>query len=295
MISIVITSFNEPRTIGKAIDSFAGQKISQKYEIIVAAPDKETLNAAKKHTKGKRNIRIIQDPGKGKSYAINWLLPKLKGEIIILSDGDVHVSDYSVDELLRPFNDKQVGCVSGRPVSANPKDNMLGYWSHLLVDAGAHQARLKRAKKSQFLECSAYLWAFRKKAIKSFPTDVAEDTIVPILFWLKGYKIVYVPEALVYVKYPTNIHDFIDQKVRTVKSHETLKKYFKIKLPRMKTFSNEILEGWKALFYPRNLKELYWTKLLFFTRFYIWILAFYEIHLKNRHYMDVWKRIESTK
>jgi cellulose synthase/poly-beta-1,6-N-acetylglucosamine synthase-like glycosyltransferase len=294
MISIVITSFKEPKTIGKAIDSFAKQKISEKYEIIVAAPDKETLNAAKRHAKGKKHVRVIKDPGKGKSYAINWLLPKLKGDLIILSDGDVYVSDYSVDEIIRPFQDKKVGCASGRPVSANPRDNMLGYWSHLLVDAGAHKARLKRAENGRFLECSAYLWAFRNHVIKQFPVDVAEDTILPVLFWLRGYKIAYVPEARVYVKYPTNLKDFIAQKIRTAKSHETLKKYG-FKVPRMKSFFNEIAEGWRAIFYPKSLKEIIWTKMLFIVRLYTWIAAFYEIKVKKQQYTDAWKRIESTK
>jgi len=50
MISVIITAFKEPKTIGKAIESIAEQKIS-KNEILVVAPDKETLDAAKKNEK----------------------------------------------------------------------------------------------------------------------------------------------------------------------------------------------------------------------------------------------------
>jgi cellulose synthase/poly-beta-1,6-N-acetylglucosamine synthase-like glycosyltransferase len=295
MISIVITSYKEPETIGKAIESFVKQKIKGKYELIVSAPDKETLAVARKYSKKYRQIKVLKDPGKGKSYAINWLLPKLKGEIVVLSDGDVYSGEDSVNRLIEPFRDSKVGCVTGRPVSQNSRDNMLGYWSHLLVDAGAHQARLKRARKGQFLECSAYLWAFRRGLVKDYPLDVAEDAIVPLLLWLRGYKIAYVPESIVYVKYPENLKDFVEQKVRTAKSHETLMKYVPLRAPRMKSFSNEILEGWKALFYPKSLKEIFWTKVLFFVRFYTWLAAFYEIKLKKREYKDAWKRVESTK
>jgi len=295
MISIIITSFREPETIGRAIESFINQKINEKYELIISAPDKETLNAARKYCKKNKQIKLIKDPGKGKSYAINSILPKLKGKIIVLSDGDVYVSNNSVNALIAEFKDKKVGCVTGRPISQNSRNTMLGYWSHLLCDAGAHQARLKRAKKGQFLECSAYLWAFRKDLVKNYPLDVAEDAIVPLLLWLKGYKVKYMPNALVYVKYPETMKDFIDQKVRTAKSHETLAKYIPLKAPRMKTFSNEILEGWKALLYPRNLKELLWTKVLFLVRLYTWILAFYQIKFKKQEFKDAWKRVESTK
>ena len=296
MISIVITSFKEPETIGKAIESFVNQKVSEKYELIVSAPDKETLDVAKKYQQKYRQIKLFKDPGKGKSYALNLLLPKLRGEIIILSDGDVFVSKNSVNELLKQFKDSKVGCVTGRPVSANLRNTMFGYWSHLLCDAGAHLARLRRAKKGKFLECSGYLWAFRNGIIKTFPADVAEDTIVPILFWLKGYKIAYASKSAVYVKFPTNLHDFIEQKKRTAKGHEELSKYVDIKkIPRMKTFKNEIVEGWHALFYPKTIKEVFWTALLFPIRLYIWLLTFFHTKIKKQHYVDGWKRVESTK
>lgn len=295
MISIVITSYKEPKTIGKAIESFLNQNIKEKYEIIVAAPDKETLNVAKKYSKKYKQVKIFRDPGKGKSYALNLLLPKLKGRIIILSDGDVFVSENSVNSLLKAFEDKKVGCATGMPISINSRKNMFGYWSHVLCYA-AHKLREKRAKQNNFIECSGYLWAFRNKIIKNFPRDVAEDTIVPILFWIRGWKIAYVPEAKVYVKFPNNLHDFIEQKKRTAKGHECLYKYVDIKkFPRMKTFKNEVLESWRLLLFPENFLEIIWTFFLFIIRVYIWLLVFYHIKIKKEEYKDGWKRIESTK
>ena len=135
MISIVITSFNEPKTIGKAIDSFLNQNIKEKYELIVAAPDKQTGDIVEEYKKHNKRINLFKDPGKGKSYALNLLLPKLKGDILIFTDGDVYVSENSVSEILKLFDDSKVGCVSGRPVSQNSKENIFGYWSHLLCDS----------------------------------------------------------------------------------------------------------------------------------------------------------------
>ncbi len=294
-ISIVITSFNEPKTIGKAIKSFLDQDLLS-YELIVSAPDKPTLEVAKRFQKRNSQIKLFKDPGKGKSYALNLLLPKLKGEIIILSDGDCFVSPKSVYHLLQPFKSKKVGCVTGRPVSLNKKDNMFGFWSHLLCDAGAHTLRLKRHKKCEFIECSGYLWAFRNNVIKKFPLDVAEDTIVPILFHQKGYQIAYAPEAKVFVKYPDNLKEFIEQKKRTSKAHLSLEKHFDLKkIPRMKTFKGEVLGGPKLFFYPKKIKEFFWILGLFPTRLYIWALSSFQSKIQKKHYSDGWKRIESTK
>jgi len=296
MISIVITSYKEPKTIGMAIEQILKNKITEEFELIVCAPDRETLNVARKYAKRYKQIKLFKDPGKGKIFALNLILPKLKGKIIILTDGDVYVSENAINELLKFFKDPKVGVVTGRPVSLNPKNTIFGYWSHLLCDAGAHLARLKRAERNEFIECSGYLWAFRNSIIKNFPRDVAEDTIIPILFWKEGYKIAYAPKAKVYVKFPTNLHDFIEQKTRTTKSHESLQKYPQFKdVPRMKTFKNEFFEGWAAFCYPKTLKEIVWTLLLFPLRLYIWILTFYQVRIKKVYFTDRWNRVESTK
>jgi len=296
MINVVITSFREPKTIGKAIESFLKQDIKEKYDIIVSAPDEETLDVVRRYQKKDKRIKIFKDPGKGKSFALNLLLPKLKGRIIVLSDGDVFVKENSLKYILEPFKDERVGCVTGRPVSINPRNNIFGYWSHLLCDAGAHEARLKRARKNEFLECSGYYWAFRNKVIKDFPKDVAEDTIVPYLFRDRGFSVKYAPEAEVYVKFPDKWGDFIEQKKRTAKGHEALAKYYDInKLPRTKSFLNELKEGYRAFLYPKNFIEIIYTLLLFPVRLYIWLLVFYQTKLKKDTYKDAWKRIESTK
>ena len=296
MIDVVITSFKEPKTIGKAIEGFLNQDCKEEYIIWVVAPDKETLDVAKSYCKKYNNIKIFIDPGKGKGYALNKIIPTLKGRILVLSDGDVFVENNSLKYLLEPFGNTKVGCVTGRPVSSDSRDDMLGYWSHLLCDAGAHEARLKRAKKSEFLECSGYYWAFRNGVIKSYPVDIAEDTVVPLLFREKGYKISYAPKAQVYVSFPKTLRDFVNQKKRTAKSHESLAKYINIKkIPRTKSFRNELFEGYRALFYPRNIKEVAYTLALFPVRLYIWIQVFYHTKVKKQHYGDAWERVESTK
>ncbi len=90
MISIIITSFKEPDTIKYTIESIINQQIKEDYELIITAPDDETLKVAKSYqTKNpEKTINLYRDPGKGKSYALNLLLKKTLGRIIIFTDGD---------------------------------------------------------------------------------------------------------------------------------------------------------------------------------------------------------------
>lgn len=288
MISIIITSYKEPKTIGRAIKSFQSQKIKEKYEIIVVAPDKETLNSAKKY-----KVKCLKDPGKGKPTALNLAFSKAKGDIVILSDGDVYVNDNSISNLLKHFKNKNVGAVTGRPVALDNKKSLFGYWAHLLNDS-AHIERLRRDKNNLPMFCSGYIFAIKKNLFEKLPEDVLDDAYISMLVLKKDFKIKYEPKVIAYIKNATNLNDWIIQKRRNSMGHNHARQLLG-NIIKMKSLSNEIFYGWyKALNYPSNLKEFFYTLLLFPTRLYVWLLSFND-KFKKRKVMDVWERIESTK
>ena len=290
MISVIITSFKEPQVVGRAIEAAIKNKTKRKYEIIVAAPDEPTAQVIKKYVKKDKRVRYFRDKGRGKVGALNELFAKVKSEILILTDGDVWMSENAIEHLVSALDDPKIGCVTGRPIAANDKNTMIGYWSHLLVDAGAHKIREKLNKQNKFIECSGYLFAYKNK-IRKIPVDVAEDSIIPYILWKRGYSIKYVPEAKVYVKYPNNLREFIKQRIRTAKSHEKLKLYAP-DFPTVKSFINELTKGpIEVIKYPRKIKEVIWTLCLFPIRLYIW----YKYKISGKNYQDNWERIESTK
>jgi len=297
MISIIITGYKESETIGKAIESFVKQDIKEDYELIAAAPDVETGKEIKKYEEKYEKVKYFKDKGEGKMGALHELFREAKGEILILSDGDVFVSDNSVNKILEKFKDSKVGCVSGRPVSLNSKENKMGYWSHLLCDAGAHLTRKERSEKGEYITCSGYLFAFRNK-IKEFPKDVPEDAYIPFWFFRKGWKVGYVEDAEVYVKYPDNISEWMEQKKRIAKAYENYKNVTVDgeKSPVMKSFLKEMIEGpRKAFGYFKNFREFVWTLELIPVRGYMWFLSFYESRVKGKKHGDKWKRVESSK
>jgi len=292
--TIIISSFKEP-TLKRAIEKALSQKTEIKYDILVVAPDKEAEDLVNHYKKLGKKINFLKDPGKGKSFGLNLAFKKLKSDIWVFTDGDVYFDENTISNIILSFENKEVGCVCGRIIPTNSKNTLVGYWAHLLADAGAHKIRIKLSNQDKFLECSGYLFAFRKGLISEIPLNVAEDSYIPYAIFSKGYKVKYVPTSIVYVKNPTTIKDFVKQRVRTAKAHTSLSQYFH-NFPEMKSFKNEVKEGtFSALKYPSNLKELFWTILLFFTRLYIWIKVFYEERITGVYYGDGWEKVKSTK
>lgn len=298
MISIIATAYEDPKTTKECLKRILHQKgLKEKFELIASSPDEPTkkviMDYKKKYPKIVKYVR--QEYGSGKNRHMNKILKIAKGEILIWTDGNKLMGEDSIRLLLEPFKDKKVGIVGGQPTSMNDRNTMMGYWSHLLTYS-ASRVKEMRMKKENFIEHSAPIMAFRRGLIEEIPLDVAEDAIISYTIFSKGYKNVYVPESKLLVKFPTNFPDWVKQKLRSIKAHEALNKYVGKNDVKMKSFKNEVFYGLVlSLGYPKNLQEFYWTILLYFARFYIWIRAFYEIKIKGEGYNPDWSRSESTK
>jgi cellulose synthase/poly-beta-1,6-N-acetylglucosamine synthase-like glycosyltransferase len=294
MLTIIITAYREEKTVGRAIEAFLAQDSPDDYELLVVCPDEETAGVVARYAAQDKHVRLVQDEGKGKPAALNLALSVAKGEIVVLSDGDVYIGPGAVGMLLTAFDDPQVGIISGRPVSLSPRETMLGYWSHLLVDAGAHRQRLLRAQRGEFLECSGYLYAFRRSLVGPIPEDsLAEDGLISHRVWEQGFRTAYAPEALVYVKYPTSYRDWMKQKIRSMGGYA--QQYVKASRG-MRSFRREALAGtWSAVHYAHNPRELWWTLLLLAARVHIWLWVWWDVKWCKRPFGDVWQRVNSTK
>jgi cellulose synthase/poly-beta-1,6-N-acetylglucosamine synthase-like glycosyltransferase len=293
MLSVLITAFREAATVGRAIEALLPQ-LAAGAEILVVCPDPATTAVVDGYAARYPAVRHVADPQRGKPAALNVGLKAARGDIVVLSDGDVVVAEGALAALLAPFEDPQVGAVSGHPLSASPRDTLLGYWSHLLTE-GIHQMRLARDQAGQFLVCSGYLFAFRRALIGTVPEDaLAEDAAISHAIARQGYRIRYTPRARVFVKYPTTYRDWLRQKVRSAGGYA--QDYVRRSPVRMRSAWLEILDGTRlALRYPRDLREFWWTLLLFPARLHLWMLVFVNVRLLRRPLTALWQRVETTK
>jgi cellulose synthase/poly-beta-1,6-N-acetylglucosamine synthase-like glycosyltransferase len=293
MISVIITSYREAATIGRALDAFLAQRPPD-AELLVICPDSETAAVVDEYGRRHIAVRRVVDPGQGKPAALNCGLSAARGEIVVLSDGDVVIGDGALQPLLAPFAEASVGATTGRPMSASPRSTMMGYWSHLLTDS-AHRVRLARDQEGQFLLCSGYLFAFRRALIANVPVDaLAEDAVISHEIAHAGYRIRYAPEAQVTVRYPTTYRDWLRQKVRSAGGYA--QDYIRKSPVSMRSARLEIVDGTRlALAYPKNLRELVWTLVLFAARLHLWLLVFWNVRVRHRPLKALWQRVETTK
>lgn len=312
MLSVIITSFKEPKTIGKCIESIADRKYSgipKSFEILQVSPDKETLYEGKKVAKrlglDQNEYRQVIDPCNGKPYALKMALNKAKGDILILTDGDTYFDKNAVKELLKPFENRKVGGVSGRPVARDRRDKQMGYYGNLLADSAHHRRSntLQPVKDRDyyisdkgFFPMSGYIMAIRKTRF-NIPKDVlSDDAYISYVLRNKGYEIAYSPNARCFVKYPTSLRDYFKQKVRSIGGFIQLEQYGVFKRDKQsRSFAIELQYFLFVLKYPQNIKEFFWSLLFFPIRLWTWIRIFWERRVLKKDFKRTWVRIESTK
>lgn len=305
--SFIITAWNEAETVKQTVHNVINQEYGNmlnSMEIILVSPDLETYEAAKKviDTYGFQNFEHIQDPKKGKPHALNLALEKACGEILIFIDGDVVIGENALPVLVDGFKDSKIGGITGRPISADTKKTMLGYWGNLLADA-AHHKRTLEFKNERFYFLSGYLYAMRNCKDIRFPEGLlVDDGWVTIELIKRGFTLGYEPEAKVFVKYPRTFSDWIKQKKRSIGGYNQLRMYehkafseINVLAKTNRTLKDELAFAIFPLKYAKNIPELIFSIALFPARLYLWWIIFYERTFVKKSFEEMWVRIESTK
>ncbi|MBD3281011.1 glycosyltransferase [Candidatus Dojkabacteria bacterium] len=320
MITVILTSYKEPNTVAKAIESIADSKYSGysgDMQFIQISPDESTLQVGlqslAKISKNNPNFQFIQleDPGKGKPIALNLGLKEAKGDIVIFTDGDVYFERDAVGKLVNKFErDKKIGAVTGRPVSSDSKSDMMGYYGHLFADANHYRRMidLEKApqegsklfvKRHKFFPMSGYIMAVKRELLpESLPEDaLVDDAYISYYVFNQGMKIAYESEAIAYIKYPDNLSDYFKQKKRSTGGYVQLWKYPGIinEETKSRSFWHELEMFWFPFKYAKSIREFFWSLLLIPIRAWLWLQIIFEQRVLKKDFEKTWVRVESTK
>jgi cellulose synthase/poly-beta-1,6-N-acetylglucosamine synthase-like glycosyltransferase len=285
---IGIMAFNEEANIGRLLDALLSQDTRTVTidEILVVASGctDQTEEIVLSYARRDRRVRLLhQAQREGKASAVNLLMRNSQSPVIVLESADTLPLPDTIEKLVTPMHDPQIGMTGGRPVPTNPSDKFMGYGAQLLWELH-HQVSLRHPKMGELI-------AFRN-IFQQIPIDSAVDeaSIEPLIIG-QGLRLHYVPEAIVRNRGPQTIRDFLKQRRRIFAGHLFVKDTVGYKVSTLNGFRIVSL-------FIRNFKwdwrYLIWGTGIGLLEIYARLLATYDYVIwKRRPY--TWPVAETTK
>jgi glycosyltransferase involved in cell wall biosynthesis len=218
-ISVGVMAYNEEKLVGRCLDGLLAQdlKSGNIEEIIVVSSgstDRTNEIVREYEQKDSRVKLLVQASRMGKAAAINDFLAIAKSDIAIVESSDTITEPYTVEEMIKQFNDKEVGMCGVHPVPVNDKKSFVGYSVHRLWELH-HLMALEHPKCGEMI-------AFRN-LVPRIPkyTSVDEAAIEGILNQ-EGFRLAYAENAILHNKGPETVKDFVKQRRRIAAGHRHL-------------------------------------------------------------------------
>ena len=282
-----ITAHNEEANIGRLLQRVLEQQVSLVHlaEIIVVASGCSDNTVPIIHEYAARVPRIrllIQERREGKASAINLFMRHASQPVLILCSADVLPEVDAIEKLVAPLSDPDIGMTSCRPVPVNDPNTFMGFGVHLLWELH-HQINLTGFKAGE-------MTAFRK-IFERIPYDTAVDeaSVEPIIRG-QGYKVRYVPEAIVYNKGAETVADFLRQRRRIYAGHLVVRETLGY---AVSTMSATKIIGLLLRNLDWRPKQLLWTAGIVWLEAYGRYLGRRDYKAKRDH--SVWEVATTTK
>jgi len=215
-LSVGIMAHNEAASIRAAMQSVQHQRLQtgRIMEIIVVADgcSDGTEDIVRRWARLDGRIRLLTEPlRQGKARAVNRFLKESRGRINILMGADLVPDPDSFEYLIRPFVQSDVGMTGGRPV---PADRSSGALPGIIRFQWRlhHRVAMNQPKLGELV-------AFRSVIPSISPSTWVDEAALEHFFLSHGYRLCYVPQAVVINQGPTRWSDYFRQRRRVRSGH----------------------------------------------------------------------------
>ena len=217
-------------------------------EVIVVTPNHQLArNLAKLAEDDPRVFVVLETRREGKAAALNKIIKRSTGDILVLASADIQLSPYTLPRMIRSLTqnpewgavDSRVELINGDKLMMDRIDNFV--W-------GIHNATLDDLDDHNRLGHAGDLLAVRRRLVGQFPDVINDDGYLALAVQEKGFRVKRLRDAPVRIIGPQTPADYVYQRSRILRGHLQLMLQFH-KMPTTFEFS----AFWKP---RRNLKIL---------------------------------------
>jgi cellulose synthase/poly-beta-1,6-N-acetylglucosamine synthase-like glycosyltransferase len=194
-------------------------------ELVVATPNRDL--ARELEGLDKRLVVILEDKREGKAIAINQIIRRATGDILILASADIKLGRTSIPRLVQSLAENgSWGAVDSRVELVNGDARLMDRVCTLLWEV--HNEILDQLDGVDRLgHVAGDLWAVRRDLIGEIPNTINDDAYLALMIRRKGSAIHRVGNSLVWIAGPRSPADYVAQRSRILLGHFHLIRDFK--------------------------------------------------------------------
>ena len=243
-IAIGIMAHNEEATIARLLESIlaqtAGARIARIMVVASGCTDRTVAIAEDFRARDPRIELVVEERRGGKVSAINAFMTSSAEPILAVSGADMIYAPGTIEALIAPFDDPDVGMVGAHPVPLNDTRNFVGFAVNLLWKLH-HEISLMTPKMGELI-------AFRNVFRGLDPNMLADEVQIEHGIHAVGFRTAYAPDAVVYNRGPETVAQFIAQRSRWVTHNLQVqrKHRYEVSTWRWSTLGRAALKVWNA-------------------------------------------------
>jgi len=214
-VSIIVPAYNEEKVLARTLEALLETEYANKEIIVVDDGSKDnTYSVASEFSR--RGVKVVRRLNGGKFAALNTGIAVSSGEIIMTVDADSMVARAAITEMVRGFEDPQVGGVAGNLKVFN-RNNLLTKLQALEYIVQIQIVRRAFENFGSLTVASGAFSAFRKSALEEAgyydPDYLLEDFDITIKM-LKSHQVLHGSnEAVCYTEAPETLRDVYRQRL----------------------------------------------------------------------------------
>jgi cellulose synthase/poly-beta-1,6-N-acetylglucosamine synthase-like glycosyltransferase len=210
-ISIVIAARDAEATLARKLEAVVALEYPGEREILVASDASSDGTDAVAGRFAQRGVTLVRrEPRGGKEAAQAAAIAASRGEILVFTDVGAELAPDALVNLVEPFADPRVGCVSSEDLVAEAE----GEGAYV-----AYEMALRRLETSasDLVGLSGSLFAVRRSLCDPWPADLASDFRTALETVSRGLRAVSEPRARARIAALSDPRREWERKVRTVR------------------------------------------------------------------------------
>ena len=215
-VSVIATVKNESGSVTSLLESLYGQTCQPDEVVIVDGGSSDDTVQQLQAWQGRLPLRVLVEPGCNISQGRNIAIRVAQGPLIACTDAGAWANPSWLANLLHPFTAKDreeiapvVACGFFVPEATTAFETAMGATA-LPALADVRPERFLPSSRSVAFPKSAW------EAIGGYPEwlDYCEDLILDLRLLARGYRFVFVPDAIVHFRPRSNLGAFFRQYYR---------------------------------------------------------------------------------